>query len=186
MHCIHTGNLTTLPFSNLNNLEELSGPNSDYTPNIASQLPDPNHWKAFRHKGLHFLHLNVNSLQPKIDEVKLIADRSNATIIGISETKLDITIINNELECYDLVLSNRNRHGGGVSCYIKRERHYNVRSNCPSNFENIFLDLYCQIKIGHQCILKGDDFHFFSRENSYFLHLISGSVSYFFWNCPES
>ena len=80
---IDVGNLTTLPFSNLNNLEELSGPNSDYNPDIASQLPDPNHWKAVKHKGLHFLHLNVNSLLPKIDEVKLIADRSNATITGI-------------------------------------------------------------------------------------------------------
>ena len=71
---IDLGNITTLTFSNLNNVEELSGPNSDYTPNIASQLPDPNHWKAFKRKGLHFLHLNVNSLLPKIDEVKLIAD----------------------------------------------------------------------------------------------------------------
>ena len=25
--------------------------------------------------------------------------------------------------------------------YIKKERHYNVRANCPTNFENIFLDL---------------------------------------------
>ena len=40
---IDLGNITTLPFSNLNNVEELSGPNSDYTPNLASQLPDPNH-----------------------------------------------------------------------------------------------------------------------------------------------
>ena len=140
---IDLGNITTLPFSNLNNVEELSGPNSDYTPNIASQLPDPNHWKAFKHKGLHFLHLNVNSLLPKIDEVKLIADRSNATIIGISETKLDNTIMDNELfiEGYDLFRSDRNRYGGGVACYIKKERHYNVRSNCPSNFGNMFLDL---------------------------------------------
>ena len=39
------------------------------------------------------------------------------------------------------IRSDRNRHGGGVACYIKKDRHYNVRANCPTNFENIFLDL---------------------------------------------
>ena len=48
-------------------------------------------------EGLHFLHLNVNSLLPKIDEVKFIANKSNATILGISETKLDKTIMDSEL-----------------------------------------------------------------------------------------
>ena len=60
----------------------------------------------------------MNSLLPKIDEVKLIANKSNATIIGISETKLDNTIMDSELkiEGYDLIRSDRNRHGGGVAC----------------------------------------------------------------------
>ena len=72
---------------------------------VTSQLPDPNHWKAFRRKGLHFLHLNVNSLLPKIDEVKLIANKYKATNLGISETNLDKTILDNELliEGYDLI-----------------------------------------------------------------------------------
>ena len=80
---------------------------------MASQLQDPYDWKAFKHKGMHFLHLNVNSLLPKMYEVKMIANKSNATILGISETKLDKTILDNELliEGYDLILSDRNRHG---------------------------------------------------------------------------
>ena len=83
------------------------------------------------------------SLLPKIDEVNLIANKSNATILGISETKLVNTIMDSELkiEGYDLIRSDRNRHGDGVACYIKKDRHYNVRENCPKNFENIFLDL---------------------------------------------
>ena len=110
---------------------------------MATKIQDPNHWKAFQRKGLHFLHLNVDSLLPKIDEVKLIANKSNATILGISETKLDKTIMDSELhiEGYDLIRSDRNRHDGGVACYIKKERHYNVMVNCPTDFENIFLDL---------------------------------------------
>ena len=132
---IDLGNITTLLFYNLNNVEELSGPNSDYTPNIASQLPDPNHWKAFRRKAcISFTYVNVNSFLQKNYEVKLISDRSNATIIGISETKLDNTITNNDLfiEGYDLVRSDRNRHGGGVVCYIKKEIHFYCQIQNPS------------------------------------------------------
>ena len=44
---------------------------------------------AFDKKGLHFLHINVNSLLPKIEEVRFIAKNSKATVIGITETKLD-------------------------------------------------------------------------------------------------
>ena len=106
---------------------------------MATQLQDLNHWKAFQRKGLHFLHLNTALYQ----KVKLIANKSNATILGISETKLDKTVMDSELyiEGYDLIRSDRNRHGGGVACYIKKERHYNVIAICPTDFENIFLDL---------------------------------------------
>ena len=54
---------------------------------------------------MHFIHININSLLPKIDEVRYIANITNASIIGISETKLDKTIWSSELEIddYDLV-----------------------------------------------------------------------------------
>ena len=97
MPSVDSGNLKDLPFSNIGSFDELSGHSTDYTRNVATQLQDPNHWKAFQRKCLHFLHLNVNSLLPKIDEVKLIANKSNATILGISETKLDKTIMDSEL-----------------------------------------------------------------------------------------
>ena len=45
------------------------------------------------------------------------------------------------IEGYDLIRSDRNRHGGGVACYIKNERHYNIRGNYPTDFKNIFPDL---------------------------------------------
>ena len=44
-------------------------------------------------KDLHILHLNVNNLLPKIDEIRFIAKQSNASIIGISECKLDPSIL---------------------------------------------------------------------------------------------
>ena len=50
---------------------------------------DQNEWNIFKHRGLHFLHLNINSLLPKIDELRHIARLTNATVIRISESKLD-------------------------------------------------------------------------------------------------
>ena len=78
-------------------------------------------WNVFDKKGLHFLHINVNSLLPKIEEVRFIAKKSKATVIGITETKLDGTTFDTELyiEGYSIVRCDRDRKGGGVACYIK-------------------------------------------------------------------
>ena len=46
-------------------------------------------WNVFDKKGLHFLYINVNSLLLKIEEIRFIAKKSEATVIRISETKLD-------------------------------------------------------------------------------------------------
>ena len=53
--------------------------------------------KTFRSRGLHFIHLNINSLLPKIDELREIVKISNATIIGIIETKIDNSINDSEI-----------------------------------------------------------------------------------------
>ena len=44
-----------------------------------------NFWEPFNKKDLHFLHININSLLPKIDELKCIANKTKATAIGITE-----------------------------------------------------------------------------------------------------
>ena len=49
-------------------------------------------FEVFTRKRLHFIHLNINSLLPKIDELHDIAKNSNAAVIGISEAKLDNTV----------------------------------------------------------------------------------------------
>ena len=51
-----------------------------------------NIWEQLNKKGLHFLHINMNSLLPKIDELKCIANKTKATIMGIAESKLDHTL----------------------------------------------------------------------------------------------
>ena len=54
---------------------------------------------------MRFIHININTLLPKTDEVRYIANITNASVIGTSETKLDETILSSELEVngYDLV-----------------------------------------------------------------------------------
>ena len=79
-----------------------------------------NEWNVFRSKGIHLIHLNVNSLLPKIDEIRYIAEPTKATIIGITESKLDESIFQSEIEIdnYNLLRSDRNRNGGGAACCV--------------------------------------------------------------------
>ena len=132
-----------LPFNKVLNLDELSPHETNYTSTLADRLPDVNEWEIFKRKGMHFIHLNVNSLLPKIHEIRKIANRTKATIIGISETKLDETIYDNEvsIDGYTIIRKDRNRNGGGVCCYVLNDRNFNVRENFGSDFENIFLDI---------------------------------------------
>ena len=46
-------------------------------------------WDIFQKRDIHFIHLNINRILPKIDERRHIAKLTNATIIGLNETKLD-------------------------------------------------------------------------------------------------
>ena len=73
-------------------------------------------WNIFQKRGTHFIHLNINSILPKIDEIHYIAKLTNATVLGLSETKFDNAVLSSELEIegYDLVRSDRSRRGGGV------------------------------------------------------------------------
>ena len=51
-----------------------------------------NAWNVFRSKGIHLIHLNVNGLLPKVDEIRYIAERTKPAVIGITESKLDESI----------------------------------------------------------------------------------------------
>ena len=80
---------------------------------------------------------------PKIDELRHIARLTNAAVIGISESKLDDSMLTSEIQIdeYDLFRCDRNRYGGGVACYIRNDLSYNVKSYFPKDIENIFFEL---------------------------------------------
>ena len=87
-------------------------------------------FEVFTRKGLHFIHLNINGLLPKIDELRYIAKNSNAAVIGISETKLDNTVYDSEVavDGYNIVRNDKNRKGGGVACYIRNNICFNLKT----------------------------------------------------------
>ena len=91
-----------------------------------------------------FIHLNINSLLSKIDEIRYIAKLKNAAVIGLSETKFDNTVLSSELEIegYDLVRSDRSRRGGGVACFVKNSISYNQKPNFCINTESIFIEIF--------------------------------------------
>jgi hypothetical protein len=72
-------------------------------------------FNLFKRIGLHCLHINVRSLPPKIDEIRTIDSTTNAAIIGVTESWLDDTIFDSEIEIpnYHLERKDRNREGGG-------------------------------------------------------------------------
>ena len=90
------------------------------------------------------LHLNTNSLIAKIDEIREILRISKVGILGITESKLDDSILDSEVsvEGYQIIRSDRNRNGGGVACYIREDFVFNHISPLSSELEYLMFDIY--------------------------------------------
>ena len=116
------------------------------------QLFKQEEWQAFTNRRLHLIYLNINSLLPKIDKLRDIAKRTNVGAIGISESKLDSTVLEIYIENYEILRFDRNRHGGGVPCYIRSDISYKLNSFLPNEIENITFNILMlhmkPIKIG--------------------------------------
>ena len=101
-----------------------------YTSHIPS-IPSHNEaWKAFKKKGIHFGHLNVNSFLSKIEELRILAFHTIISLLRITEIEHWNTVRNEELKIdgYNLVWSDRNKTGGGVACYINNNIGHNRQS----------------------------------------------------------
>ena len=93
-------------------------------------------------RELRFIHLHVNSLLPKIDELRNITKLSNAAVIRIGESKLDDFVLPFEIHIdnYNTLRCDRNRHRGEVVCYMRNDLIYDVKSIFPPKIENIFFE----------------------------------------------
>ena len=129
----------TFPFSN----SSFSGSESRFHLGSNDENLDTEKWTNFKKKGLHFIHININSLLPKIDEIRHMTKITNAATVGIGETKLGKSILSSEIdiEGFDLLRLDRSRRGG-VACYVKKSLAYNCRDNFCKNTESIFIDIF--------------------------------------------
>ena len=67
-------------------------------PGPTSNSVSQSFWKPFENKGLHFLHLHINSILPKLDELKTIAENTKTAIICITEPEVDNSISYSEVD----------------------------------------------------------------------------------------
>ena len=97
-------------------------------------------------KGLNLLHLNVNRLLSKTDELRYIAKRSNAAVIGTTKSKLDKCILDSEIQIdnYQIIRCDRNRKGGGVACYVRNDLSYIEKDFFREEIETYSLRSYSQ------------------------------------------
>ena len=95
-------------------------------------------------KGLKVCHLNAQSLIPCLDELKLWLKFNSYHVITLSETWLDSSVDDTEINIPGFVIErkDRNRHGGGVAIYIKDDikyvRRYEVEKE---NNESIWVEI---------------------------------------------
>ena len=57
---------------------------------------------------------------PKIEEIHFIAKSTNAAVIDICESKLNASVLEQEIDDYKILRCDRNKQGGAVACYIRK------------------------------------------------------------------
>ena len=126
--------LNTLPYLNCD-VSNVPSERDSSNWNKAKRFETEDSWK----KGFHILHLNINSLILKSNEVRHTAKQSNASIIGISESTLDFSILNSELdiENYNLIRIDHSRKESGFAFYIIKSLSSSQKQNFCRDIEII-------------------------------------------------
>ena len=70
-----------------------------------------NEWDVFKNRGLHFVHLKINSLLTKIEELPCVAKSTSAAVICICESDLDASVVEQEtsIDNYKILRCDRTR-----------------------------------------------------------------------------
>ena len=79
----------------------------------------------------------------KKDEIRCIATKTKAGIIGKAEPKLDHTVPDSEVNFpeYDILQCDKIRNGSGVTCYIRKDLCFNTRTLHCQEIENVVFDI---------------------------------------------
>ena len=93
---------------------------------------------------MRIAHLNVRSLLPKIEEIRLILEITQLDTFCLTETWLDYTIENEEIQVnnYNVLRNDRNRRGGGVLIYVRDDFEYKERKDLSFNeVESVWIEV---------------------------------------------
>ena len=101
-------------------------------------------YNMFNKRGLHFIHINTRSLLPKIENIRILARKTRAACIAISESWLDSTVFDSEIHIdnYNILRKDRERRGGGVCLYIRDDLAFNPR---PDLLHNELEATWCEL-----------------------------------------
>ena len=77
-------------------------------------------------KGFKIAMLNIVSLPKYFDEIKILLEKQDLDILVLNETRLDNTFTDDffSIHNYDLIRTDRNRHGGGVCLHVRNNINY--------------------------------------------------------------
>ena len=98
--------------------------------------------KVFEHY-VYILYFNAQSLLPKMDKLRALVDTQNPHIVCIVDTWLSDDISDNEvsLEGYQVILLDRNRHGGGILIFVHDSLVSKVVMAGPSSLELLIISV---------------------------------------------
>ena len=86
-------------------------------------------------RGFKIAFLNICSLTCHYDELCVFMEDRAIDILGLNETRLDNTFADSQfdIEGYDIIRRDRNRHGGGVAFYVAQSLTYVNRQDLLSH-----------------------------------------------------
>ena len=91
-----------------------------------------------------FMCLNIDSVSGRIDQLRILSDQEKPHIMCLNETKLDLSISDSlvNVDNYQIIRNDRDRHGGGVAVYVHQSISYKIRSDLmPDNLEVVTLQI---------------------------------------------
>ena len=118
-------------------------------------ISTPDEFRA--RSGLGILHLNVRSLLPKIDTIKIWIQKTETDILVLSETWLNKSVSDQDIfiNGYNVFRCDRPRKGGGVAIYIKNKFHATVLSSVSITKQYEFLALKLEFQRSQSLTVMG-------------------------------
>ena len=91
---------------------------------------------CFKKRDLHFVHLNIRSILPKIDQLREFVRCNKPAILGLTETWCDNSISESEISLPNYVCyrNDRNRDGGGVCVFVRCDIAFNTRPDLGNDY----------------------------------------------------